>query len=151
MATRIIIKNSNVAGKAPAAGDLEAAELALNLKDQKLYSKDADGNVFELSGGDAQVPGGNNPPGSGNQVGDLFFDTSTNTLLYWDGSQWVPIAGDEALSLDDLSDVVVAGAVDGQVLAYNGTNWVPVSPASLAVDVDPVYPTLMVARLQHRW
>ena len=140
MATRIIIKNSNVAGKAPAAGDLEAAELALNLKDQKLYSKDADGNVFELSGGgDAQVPGGDNPPGSGNQVGDLFFDTSTNTLLYWDGSQWVPIAGDEALALDDLSDVVVAGAVDGQVLAYNGTNWVPVSPASLAVDVDLGY------------
>ena len=139
MATRIIIKNSNVAGKAPAAGDLEAAELALNLKDQKLYSKDADGNVFELSGGDAQVPGGNNPPGSGNQVGDLFFDTSTNTLLYWDGSQWVPIAGDEALALDDLTDVVVAGATDGQVLAYNGTNWVPVSPASLAVDVDLGY------------
>ena len=140
MATRIIIKNSNVAGKAPAAGDLEAAELALNLKDQKLYSKDADGNVFELSGGgDAQVPGGDNPPGSGNQVGDLFFDTSTNTLLYWDGSQWVPIAGDEALALDDLSDVVVAGATDGQVLAYNGTNWVPVSPASLAVDVDLGY------------
>ena len=140
MATRIIIKNSNVAGKAPAAGDLEAAELALNLKDQKLYSKDADGNVFELSGGgDAQVPGGDTPPGSGNQVGDLFFDTSTNTLLYWDGSQWVPIAGDEALALDDLSDVTVTGAVDGQVLAYNGTNWVPVSPASLAVDVDLGY------------
>ena len=79
------------------------------------------------------------PPGSGNQVGDLFFDTSTNTLLYWDGSQWVPIAGDEALALDDLSDVVVAGATDGQVLAYNGTNWVPVSPASLAVDVDLGY------------
>jgi len=42
------IKSSSVEGKAPVAGDLATAELALNLKDQKLYSKDADGNVFEI-------------------------------------------------------------------------------------------------------
>lgn len=42
------IKSSSVEGKAPAAGDLATAELALNLKDQKLYSKDADGAVFEI-------------------------------------------------------------------------------------------------------
>lgn len=42
------IKNSVEADKVPAAGDLATAELALNLKDQKLYSKDADGNVFEI-------------------------------------------------------------------------------------------------------
>jgi len=42
------IKSSTVEGKAPVAGDLATAELALNLKDQKLYSKDADGNVFEI-------------------------------------------------------------------------------------------------------
>jgi hypothetical protein len=42
------VKNSSVEAKVPAAGDLATAELALNLKDQKLYSKDADGNVFEI-------------------------------------------------------------------------------------------------------
>ena len=42
------IKNSTEAGKAPAAGDLKTAELALNLADQKLYSKDASGTVFEI-------------------------------------------------------------------------------------------------------
>ena len=44
----IRIKNTNVAGKVPTAGQLDTAELVLNLKDQKLYSKDADGVVFEL-------------------------------------------------------------------------------------------------------
>ena len=42
------IKNSTEAGKAPAADDLKTAELALNLADQKLYSKDAGGTVFEI-------------------------------------------------------------------------------------------------------
>lgn len=42
------IKSSSVEDKVPAAGDLATAELALNLKDQKLYSKDADGTVFEI-------------------------------------------------------------------------------------------------------
>jgi hypothetical protein len=42
------VKNSVEAGKVPSAGDLVTAELGLNLKDQKLYSKDADGNVFEI-------------------------------------------------------------------------------------------------------
>ena len=50
------VKNSSVEGKVPAAGDLATAELALNLKDQKLYSKDADGNVFQI-GADQDVSG----------------------------------------------------------------------------------------------
>jgi len=44
------IKNSVEADKVPAAGDLATAELAINLTDQKLYSKDADGNVFQIGG-----------------------------------------------------------------------------------------------------
>jgi hypothetical protein len=140
MSTTIKIKNSNVAGKIPAAGSLESAELALNIKDQKLYSKDADGNVFEI-GNAANVPGGGTPPGSGNEIGDLFFDTTDNTLLYWDGSAWKPVVSGETIGLDDLNDVTVDGAADGQVLAYdaNSGQWVAVDTASLAVDVDLSY------------
>ena len=50
------IKSSSVADKVPVADDLATAELAVNLKDQKLYSKDADGNVFEI-GADQDVSG----------------------------------------------------------------------------------------------
>ena len=49
MATVIKIKSSSEAGKAPDASALQTAELAINLKDKVLYSKDADGNVFEVS------------------------------------------------------------------------------------------------------
>ena len=118
MSTTIKIKNSNVVGKVPAAGSLESAELALNLKDRKLYSKDADGDVFEI-GNAANVPGGGTPPGSGNEIGDLFFDTVNNVLLYWDGSEWVPVVDGDSIELGELSDVEVDGVVDGQVLVYD--------------------------------
>ena len=127
--TVIKIKNSNVAGKLPGASDIVTAELALNLADRKLYSKDANGNIFEIAGGDgAQVPGGPTPPPSGNEIGDLFFDTTSNTLLYWDGTQWVPIAGDEALALDDLTDVTLTNPQTDELLVYNGAEWVNADP-----------------------
>ena len=74
----IRIKNTSVSGKVPTADKIDVAELCVNLKDRKLYSKDADDNIFELGGGGAQVPGGNTPPPSGNEIGDLFFDTTLN-------------------------------------------------------------------------
>ena len=47
---RIRIKNTNVPGKVPGADKLDPAELCINLKDKKLFSKDVDGSVFELGG-----------------------------------------------------------------------------------------------------
>ena len=44
MATTIIIKNSSVGGRIPDATALQTGELAINLVDQKLYSKDAGGH-----------------------------------------------------------------------------------------------------------
>jgi hypothetical protein len=48
MPQRIKVKNSSVEGKAPDAADLQVAELALNVADKKLYSKDVAGDVFEI-------------------------------------------------------------------------------------------------------
>lgn len=44
----IILKSSSVAGKVPLTTDLLEAEPALNTADKKLYSKDTQGNVFEV-------------------------------------------------------------------------------------------------------
>ena len=85
MATTIKIKSSSVVGKVPEASKLATSELALNLADRKLYSKDVDGNVFEIGG---SIDSGDTPPPSGNQIGDLFWDG--DFLLVWDGSDWVP-------------------------------------------------------------
>ena len=107
MTTTIKIKSSTVANKVPDASALQVAELAVNLVDQKLYTKDASDQVFEIGKG-GNVPGGGSPPASGDDIGDLFFDTTKNQLLYWDGTKWVPINAE--LALGDLSDVEVSGA-----------------------------------------
>jgi hypothetical protein len=46
----IVSKKSSVAGKVPVATDLQIGELAVNLADKKLFSKDAAGNVIALGG-----------------------------------------------------------------------------------------------------
>jgi len=51
MANTIIIKNSSTATSVPAAGDLVQAELAINVTDKKLFSKDSGGTVITLSDG----------------------------------------------------------------------------------------------------
>lgn len=48
MANQIILKKSSVGGKAPLAGDLQTGEIAINLADKLLYSKDASGTVFNV-------------------------------------------------------------------------------------------------------
>jgi hypothetical protein len=49
MATKIIHKKSSVAGKLPLATDLEVGEIALNLADALIYTKQTDGTIIELS------------------------------------------------------------------------------------------------------
>jgi hypothetical protein len=51
MANKIILKKSSVVAKVPVPGDLEIGELAVNLADAKLYTKDAGGTVIQLGGG----------------------------------------------------------------------------------------------------
>ena len=142
MATTIIIKNSSVVGKVPDASALETGELAINLVDQKLYSKDAGGNVFEL-GGSGNVGSGPTPPGSGNEIGDLWWDG--DFLLVWNGSDWEVVGGvtsvngetgDVVLDLGDLNDVNLglAGPSIGDIIAWDGNNWV--STAAPPADIS---------------
>lgn len=53
MANKIILKKSSVASKVPLATDLEIGEIAVNLADQKLYSKNASGSVVLVGTGTA--------------------------------------------------------------------------------------------------
>ena len=129
MTTRIVIKNSTVAGKVPTASDLVNAELAINLVDKKLYSKDAAGTVFEIGG--ASVGQGPTPPGSGNETGDLWWDG--DVLLVWNGSEWEVVGGvtsvngetgEVELDLGDLNDVTLSPLSNGDIIAWNGSAWV---------------------------
>ena len=135
--TVIKVKNSNVAGRLPSSGDLVPAELALNLQDKKLYSKDTAGEVFEI-GVSGDVPSGDDPPSSGNNAGDLWFKTDDVQLLYWNGSDWEVVftesggnlTGDLTLGTDKITlnastgEITAAGQVqaNGGLEAYIPTN-----------------------------
>jgi len=49
MANTIITKNSSTASAVPAAGSLTQGELAVNVTDKKLYTKDSGGSVVEIT------------------------------------------------------------------------------------------------------
>lgn len=50
MPTTIVTKNSSTAAAVPSAGSLTQGELAVNVTDKKLYTKDSGGSVVELTG-----------------------------------------------------------------------------------------------------
>ena len=50
MANTIITKNSSTASAVPSAGALVQGELAVNVTDKKLYTKNSGGTVVELTG-----------------------------------------------------------------------------------------------------
>jgi hypothetical protein len=51
MPNTIIIKNSSTVSDVPTAGQLEQGELAINLLDEKLYSKNSSNVIFEIGAG----------------------------------------------------------------------------------------------------
>lgn len=50
MPTTIVTKNSSTASAVPSAGSLTQGELAVNVTDKKLYTKNSGGSVVELTG-----------------------------------------------------------------------------------------------------
>jgi microcystin-dependent protein len=81
-------------------------------------------NWVNGAGGGSSVTVSDTPPSSPSE-GDLWFESDTaSTYVYYD-SAWVEVgAAATAGDIDSLSDVVITSATTGQVLKYNGTNWV---------------------------
>lgn len=80
MANKLILKRSSVASKVPLATDLEVGELAVNLVDQKLYSKKSDGTVI-LVGSGLGVAGDVQGPASSTDNAITVFDGTTGKAL----------------------------------------------------------------------
>ena len=60
-----------------------------------------------------------------------------NTAYTWgDHSQAGYLTDISASSIDGLSDVAVSGATNGQILEYNGTNWVNTTPSYLTAYTE---------------
>jgi hypothetical protein len=140
---KLQLKRSNVldgsSAKEPTAVQMEYGELAVNYNngDPAIFLKDNNDNIIRIAGSGSTGSGGNPsgplPPGTGNQVGDLFFDTTNEILLYWNGSEWVPIASNETAA-----DIFVGtlAEIDAEVPAAdrrNGFLWWNTEDGSLYV------------------
>lgn len=89
--------------------------------------------------------GGGGGDGGGATTLAALLDTTITTpeagqLLQYNGAgMWVNAEVSTDKALDDLTDVDTSGVSDGKVLAYDSGTWVPVTAASLSVDVDLGY------------
>lgn len=129
MATKILLKKSSTSGSSPITSDLDQGELAINLADRKVFTKD-NGNAIVTLGGayvDSSAPA--NPA-----EGDLFYDTANNLLKAHDGSSFVDVGnyGDSnaraAISVSD------AGG-DGS-MSYNNSTGVITYTGPSAAEVQ---------------
>jgi len=97
MATTLITKNSVVGSKRPTAAQLVTGELGLNAEasDPGLYFEDSNGDIRKIGGTSygPTAPNSSAAGETGNSVGELWYDTTTELLNVWDGTAWVG-AGD---------------------------------------------------------
>jgi hypothetical protein len=115
MANTIKIKRSAVAGKAPAVGDLQLGELALNTYDGKLYTKKDNGTatIVELSGGGAGVTDGDK--------GDITVSSSGAAWTIDNGAVTnAKLAG--SITDDKLSTISTAGKVVNSATTATSAN-----------------------------
>lgn len=96
MANKIILKKTSTASKVPLSTDLEVGEIAVNLADQKLYSKNAGGTVILV---------GQGVGGSGDVVGGS--SSIDNALARYDGTTGKLIQNSTAI-LDDSGNLDTA-------------------------------------------
>jgi hypothetical protein len=94
MATKIILKKSATGGAVPLTSDIDQAELAINLADRKIYTKDNSGAITRLDGAyvDSVEP-------SNASEGDLWYDTVSNQLKAHNGSSFVSTGSSSLIEL----------------------------------------------------
>jgi len=125
MATKILLKKSVTGGASPLTSDLDQGELAINLVDQKIYTKDNGNNIVEVSGAYVDSVAPANPV-----EGDVWYDTVANQLKAYDGSAF-QAAGYQTVSA--LEDVTLTSIASGDHLTWNGSAFVN---SNLESDVE---------------
>jgi len=124
--TTIITKNSSTASSAPVAGDLTKGELAVNVTDKKLYTKDNGGSVVKL-------------------VGSLGNQEASAVAITGGAIDGTPIGGTTAstasfTTVSASSNVTLSGGTANGVLYLNGSK-VATSGSALTFDGNKVNTT----------
>lgn len=127
MANKIILKKTSTASKVPLASDLEVGEIAVNLADQKLYSKNASGTVILV--GDGQ--------GTGDVVGAS--SSTDNAIARYDGTTGKLIQN-SSITLSDDGNLAGVGAVGFDTTPAT----LPTAEGSMYWDVDYGTPAVVM-------
>jgi len=125
MATKILLKKSVTGGASPLTSDLDQGELAINLVDRKIYTKDNANNIKEITGAYVDSVAPANPV-----EGDVWYDTGANLLKAYNGSSFES-AGYQTLGA--LEDVTLTSIASGDHITWNGTAFVN---SNLESDVE---------------
>ena len=135
MATQTIRIKRRLSGSPGAPATLASSELAFNHVDQTLY--------MGLGDNGSGVANSVIAIGGAAALGDyvtLNTDQTISGNKTFTGDVNLANANVSGLGLDDLDDVSVSGATSGQVLQFNGSEWVPITQAPdgiLSVTADP--------------
>ena len=113
MATKILHLKSLTGGNVPTTGSIDAGELAVNLVDRKIYSKDGGGAVVRLDGAYVDTTAPSNPT-----EGDIWYDTANNLLKAYNGTSF---ASAGYATLETLEDTTITSVAEGEVLSYDAT------------------------------
>lgn len=125
MPSTIITKNSSTASAVPSAGSLTQGELAVNVTDKKLYTKDSGGSVVTLTDSMARQAS-NNVSITGGSI------TGITDLAVADGGTGASTFSSNAVLLGNgtSSFQTVAPGANGNILTSNGTTWTSAAPAA---------------------
>jgi len=128
MATKILLKKSTTAGNLPGTGDVEAGELAVNLVDRKIYTKDGSGAIIRLDAAYVDATAPSNPV-----EGDIWYDTANNLLKAYNGTAFAS-AGYQTLAA--LEDTNFTSLTSGDYIKYDGTEFVN---SSFETDAEALF------------
>ena len=81
------------------------------------------------------VTEGSTPSTPASGKGEIYVDSSSHHPMFIDssGTTFDLITGGGAIAFDDLTDVVITSATTGDVVYYNGTNWVNADLATAGI------------------
>ena len=126
-------------------------DILYNVKQDKFVTY-AEGDNYKIlnintggGGGDTEVkvPSGGTGERPGTpSVGDLFWDTDLDILVIWNGSEWVPVGGDEPAAVNEITIVDQATGAEVKLSIKDGALIVtdPFRESISAVDLGATTP-----------
>lgn len=134
MAVTIITKNSSTASSVPGAGSLTQGELAVNVTDKKLYTKDSGGTVVLLSDGSISLATPLAVVGNATAGSEIRLPEDTDN-----GSNYVALKAANSIASNLTLTLPSADGTSGQALTTNGSGTLSFSSAGVSAGTSIAY------------